>query len=369
MNPKLYLLILCFLFSTNHYIKAETDSSYVKNPGIIGLKAHYGFIIPHSKTIRDISYSKPWGVQLEYAKHINTQKVWDYCGCYPRIGFLFNYVNYDNPDILGNSYTLATYIEPFIGFKNRLNPSFRLGFGISYLDNVYDPVTNPQNLFYSYPLSFYMLANIGLNYRLNNHININLTGNYSHISNGRIKLPNKGINFPTISLGVDYNLAEVNLVDRNRQLSKQDLHGSLWKFNFDLYTSKKEVNERDNKYQVYGFQFSTGYIVSRISAVNIGVEVNHDRSLIERNKRDLQNQDNYNPTCFSAYISHEFLLGRFILDQAVGFYFTKPSISSSLFYQRAGLKYKLNKSLYAGINLKTHTSTADFIDLRMGVVW
>ena len=367
MKFKLCLFLICFLLLKTHFTNAENDSTRIKNPQILGLKTHYGFIIPHSKSIKDISYSKPWGIQFEYAKHINTQNIWDYIGSYPRIGLLFNYVNYDNPDILGNSYTLATYIEPFISFKNRLNPSFRLGFGISYLDNVYDPVSNPQNLFYSYPLSFYMLANIGLNYSLNDYFNINLTGNYSHISNGRIKLPNKGINFPTITLGVDYKLDKVFLEDRNRELNKQDIHGKLWKFNFDLYTSQKEVNERESKYQVYGFQFSTGYILSRISAVNLGVEVNHDRSLVERDKRDVHN--NYNPTCLSAFFSHEFLLGRFILDQAIGIYFNKPSVSNNLFYQRAGLKYKLNKSLYAGMSLKTHTSTADFIDLRMGIRW
>ena len=30
------------------------------------------------------------------------------------------------------------------------------------------------------------------------------SGNYNHISNGGLKQPNKGINYPTLALGLDY---------------------------------------------------------------------------------------------------------------------------------------------------------------------
>src|SRR5699024_7469829 len=115
----------------------------------------YGFIIPHSKSIQDVAYSKPRGFQIDYARHLNTQAMWDYFGCYPRLGFSFSYTDYDNPDILGNSYSLFAYFEPFVSFRSRFNPSFRFGVGMSYLDNVYDPEANPHNLFYSSSFSFY----------------------------------------------------------------------------------------------------------------------------------------------------------------------------------------------------------------------
>lgn len=341
----------------------------VTNPLIVGIKPHYGFIIPHTQSVREISTTNPWSTQFELSKHINTQKAWDYCGCYPKVGFLFNYTNYDNPEILGNSYTLAAFLEPYITFQGIINPSFRLGFGLSYLDQVYDPVTNPQNLFYSYPLSFYMLASLGVNVNVSDRINLNLFGNYSHISNGRIKQPNKGINYPTLSLGLDYKINDVYLIDRVRMLSKKDIHKKIWKWDLNFYLSRKEINENEKKYQVYGLQFTSGYILNRLSAINFGVEINHDRSLVERNRRDHPESESFNPTNFALLLKHEFLMGRFILSQAAGYYLNRPTVGTPKFYQRAGLSYRINHLLNLGINLKTHTSNADFIDFRMGMMF
>ena len=366
----LRLLLYCILFILPLIANANSDTLAVKNPLVAGIKSHYGFIIPHTNSVREISTTNPWSVQLELSRHMNTQKAWDYCGCYPKIGFLFNYTNYDNPEILGSSYTLAAFLEPYITFKGIVNPSFRLGFGLSYLDQVYDPVTNPQNLFYSFPVSFYMLASLGINVNVSERVSLNLMGNYSHISNGRIKQPNKGINYPTISLGLDYKLDNVHLVDRVRLLTKRDIHQKIWKWDLNFYVSGKEINENEKKYQVYGLQVTSGYILNRLSAINLGVEINHDRSLVERNRRNAQqSEDSLNPTTFALLLRHEFLMGRFILSQALGYYLNRPMTTSPRFYQRAGLAYRINDLLNLGINLKTHTSNADFIDFRLGIMF
>lgn len=365
MNVKKYVVFIMMIWrGTTEIVSAQTGiDSLVINPKIIGLKTQYGFIIPHRKELKDVAQSSPWVIQVEYSKHINTQKTWDYCGCYPKLGFAFNYTNYDNPEILGNSFTGMVFLEPYISYGHRINPSFRLGLGLSYLDQVYDPVTNPRNLFYSYPLSFFMYAGIGLNFRLNEIFDLNLFGNYSHISNGGIKQPNKGINFPTVSLGVDYKLQPVAFKDRHRQMTRKELHQKLWKADLTLYTSRKDVVENERKYQVYGLQLTGGYIFSRMSAINLGFEFNYDLSVKERNRRNPES--NFQDQTLALLITHELLMGKFILDQGVGYYLNRPSPRYHYLYQRLGLRYRIHRDFNFGLSMKTHTSVADFIDLRI----
>ena len=57
------------------------DSAEVKNVLSIGIRGHYGFIIPHSKQIKELSYANPWGVEAEIAWHLMGENIWRYCYC------------------------------------------------------------------------------------------------------------------------------------------------------------------------------------------------------------------------------------------------------------------------------------------------
>ncbi|EJF09284.1 hypothetical protein O71_16275 [Pontibacter sp. BAB1700] len=69
----------------------------------IGLTGHTGFIIPHSREIRDISGSNPWGIEADVSLHFTNERAWQYLQGYPRLGAALAYYNFDNPDILGNA--------------------------------------------------------------------------------------------------------------------------------------------------------------------------------------------------------------------------------------------------------------------------
>jgi hypothetical protein len=364
MKIKLLLIIFSVLSFSAF---ALNETAYISNPRVIGIKTHYGFILPHSESIREIAFSNPWGIQIDYAKQLNSQWAWDYLGGYPRVGLSFAYFNFDNPDILGNSYTVGAFFEPYVTFRHRINPSFRFGFGLSYLDNTFNSEKNPINMFYSSPISFFVLANFGLNYRINDLVDLSVASNFSHISNGSIKKPNKGINFPTFSVGLDYKLDKVVLEKRTRQLSKYDIHGDLWRINANFYTSLKQLDVGSKLYQIYGLELTGGRILNRISALHLGIDISHDRSVVDRNRLDIEKIAGFNPTVFSGILSHEFLLGRFIVEKGLAIYLNKPSAFSSKYYQKIGFGYRLDHNLNMGISLKAHRIAADFVSFKVGM--
>ena len=65
----------------------------------VGLKFHIGSVLIHSRELRPIEDSYPLGLELDYAWHKISQKAWESCMCYPKMGVALTYWDYDNPDV------------------------------------------------------------------------------------------------------------------------------------------------------------------------------------------------------------------------------------------------------------------------------
>ena len=131
-----YLLLLV-VSSLPALLWAQKEATEHTPPVLnVGLNTHYGFIIPHSNTVRHIANSNPWGVEADISLHFTDARAWQYVQGYPRLGAALAYYNFDNPDVLGNAYALLLYAEPFISAHKNFSLSFRLGGGVAYLDRV-----------------------------------------------------------------------------------------------------------------------------------------------------------------------------------------------------------------------------------------
>jgi len=333
---------------------------------VLGLRGHYGFIIPHSASIRSISYSKPWTVEADLAWHLNGARAWQQCNCYPRLGISVMYVNFDNPAVLGSGLTALAYAEPFLSVHHRFNLSFRLGAGLAYLNQVYDPVSNPENLFYSTPFSFILGASLSANVALNQRLNLRLSGNYNHISNGGTKLPNKGINFPTLSLGLDYAIRPTPFPSRTKTRWQND-RTHFAQYSIAVLATAKTINETEPKrYPTYGLTASASRRIGRLSALLLGAEWVADRTLREELRRQGLDRDYHR---IGVLFGHDLLVGRFGFSQQLGVYVYAPHPAMDPVYQRYGLSYRFTDHLFLGINLKAHRQVADLMDVRVGYVF
>ncbi len=341
----------------------------VSQNGLIpAVRMHYGFIIPHSQSIRDVSGSNPWGIEAEWNWQLMSQQAWNYCYCFPRTGVSFLFIDFDNPEILGHAYIPYTYIEPVLSTHKRIHSSLRFGFGPAFMDKVYDEQNNPQNLFYSSILSFVVLLDVAINFRLTQRMNLHLSANYNHISNGGIKNPNKGINFPTMSIGLDYNLRELSY---ETPVKIQDInkHRGKWRFDIIGFGTGKSDIKGEQRFAVFGLIANSSRIVGRLSALSLAIEGtldNADKVEIERN--DLQRDGKLiDHKYLAAMLGHELLIGRFIFSTQLGVYLYSPFKRLDPLYQRYGLTFNVTDWLYIGTNIKAHLQVADFLDFRMGV--
>lgn len=347
-------------------LSAQMDTLISAPPSFsIGFFFQKGFIIPHSEAIRSISYSHPWILESSFAWHFSDPQSVSYCNCYPRLGVSTLYINFNNPGLLGQGFALAPYAEPFIFSSNSLLLSFQFSAGAVYLTKVYDPVSNPDNLFYSSPVSYILSLSFGASFRLSPTINSRLSVNYNHISNGGNRQPNKGINFPTASLGLEYIFRPINL---SRQI-ESSINSVKRKNTFRLAifgTAKKPFQATHTRYMLYGVNVGYGHLFSRMNALLAGLEFVNDLALKEELKQN--GMETTDQKRVAALAGHEFEIGRFRFSQQLGVYLYSPAKPKDPVYQRWGLDYSLTKQIFIGINLKAHRHVADFMDIRFGIV-
>lgn len=328
----------------------------------LGVQNYYGFIIPHSQAIRTISHSHPRGIEADISFHFADAKSWHYLKGYPRLGASIIYTDFANPAVLGRAYALLLYAEPFLAAHKSFSLAFRLGTGLAYLTRVYHPQKNPDNLFFGSAISFPLAAGLTANYRLRERFLLRAGVHYNHISNGGLRQPNKGINYPTVATGFNYTLVPVTFSAR---LDTADFKGAKKpEYRVALLASSPDGEDGSSKkIPLIGITALAGRRIGRLSALTAGAEWIADYTI----RQVIRQRQLSTPFHRGALLAgHELHIGKFRFSQQLGIYVYAPYKARDPVYQRYGLEYFTNRNLYLGLNLKAHRQVADFLDARLG---
>jgi hypothetical protein len=352
-------------------LPAQPADTLVHEPApiLVGTRLHAGFIIPHSRDIAQVSDSHPFGVEFNVQWLMAQEKHTRESGIITKRGFLVHYINYDHPEVLGYCLSLAPYIEPLIRPDRRLYGAIQMGLGVSYLSKVYDKDTNPNNLFFSTHISFLLLTNAYLYFKVNPHWDVSLGFNYNHISNGGMKNPNKGMNFPTWNAGAVYHFQPITI---RRASKNKDWKNSLRNYAYIHAVGTIKTAEATDAFPVnkpcvqLGGIAVVGRRVGRMSALAAGTEWIHDgwaREVLDRVG------DNTSALKGGILFGHELLTGKVRFTVHLGIYVYNPSRNTDAVYQRYGLFYRAGRHVQFGSTLKAHRHVADVFDIRVGWLW
>lgn len=327
-----------------------------------GIKAHYGFIIPHSAELKAVSRSSPFGLQFEVNRMRTSDKAWKTCNCYGKTGISLAYFNYQNKDVLGSSYNINYLVEPYLTYTHKLNLSLRGQMGVNYLNKVFDAEKNPENTFFSAKISFLLSLGLGLNYVLDEKWSINLISNFNHISNGGQKQPNRGMNFPTLSLGIDrvFNLQQLERKPPELRVYSKKLNyfvGSMF--------SVRSVSQRTGTdiLPLVGVFGGVLKPISGINGLNTGIELWHDEAIAKNSREQLLDQSGFHS---SITFGHHFKFGNVYILKQFGAYITRPeTFQTNWLYQRYSLWYQCSNHLTISGSMIVYGHVADHMDGRL----
>jgi hypothetical protein len=333
----------------------------------MGAGVQHGFIFAHSRVVQNTKGANPTGIELILGWQRNDNETWSLCNCFPKKGLLLAFYDYD-VKILGKSFNAAYFLEPFYKLTNRSFFSFKGLAGLAYLTNPFDSVTNPANQSYSAAVGIYLLVGLGVSFVLSEHWWMNGSINYQHISNGGLRQPNKGINWPTAGVSITYqkNPRPYYSAPRSKVKFWKD-YPLRWDLGiFGIAKRGTTENGYSRRMPLIGGGLQTGKQVGRINMLTLGAEVYDDKSLRMQIKRD---SIRASAVRSGLLIGHEFLLGKFVFSQRLGVYVFNQTPYYDRIYHRWGLHYFINKKLGVGFQLKAHRHVADFVDFRITYSW
>lgn len=341
--------------------KPAADSTTVS----ISSQLSYGKILPHSKSIVDLTGSYLWGWQTDVSRIRYTKASWRTCNCYSENGLSLSYFNFSNPEELGRAINLALFAEPRLTLR-RFFLTLRAGIGVAYVTRSYHPDTNPRNLFFSTPWNGILLMQLSARYRLAPQWSLRLSTAYQHISNGGKRQPNKGMNFPLLGLGVDYATKYQNVHPQARYSTPDKSMHYYAELSYNT-RSLSEINiNSDERRSVVNLHAGFYKPLAHMHALGVGLELSHDGVLKELARQD---PETYDHRVLSGLVIHHLLFGRFNFSQAIGFYIHKQHPEPHSVFQRYALYYQIYEKLRIGFSLKAHLQVAEQMDVRLGIVF
>ena len=291
---------------------------------------------------------------------------------------------------LGNTLSLYGTFQRAIHRNKHWETSYSLSGGIGYTNKWYNKDNNIDNDFIGTPVLIYFGAGIHQTYRFAREWGVRASLEFVHHSNGALYRPNKGSNCVGPSVGIVYYPYYETFIREHDSfqsaLFKKFLYLNLtagigaktlvedWQIT-QFRTPKTDPNYRTGdfkRYATYSLQANLMYRYARRWASGIGIDVFYNTYAphIEQLEQKEGNNIDCKPWSFGIAGKHETFFHNLSVNVALGTYLYRRmgSIDRELggrIYERIGVNYSFPSlnGLKLGINVKAHTTKADFTEL------
>lgn len=365
----------------------HTDSIILENRLKAEFRLDVGNILPTNDFVRPQNTDLDgvphyFGYSLRLVNQTTGDKLWHQIYGYPEFGIGVYSAVFTNTKLLGKPIAVYGFFNAPLFKIYRLSLNYELGLGLTFNWNDLNPVSNPINVAISTDKSVYIDAGISLKYLLTRRLSFELGYGFTHFSNGRLKMPNKGLNTGATKISLSYDLNDEPI--RYQSQIKPAFSGHYeWIIsgyggsrnvlyvgtNVDLATQMKGLN-----YAVFGLSNTFNRQINYKSKIGLGFTMEYNGSqnsqiIVEGRNLDKLDQRFERYLALSIYPSYELVIDRLSVVIQPGFYlFRKKSADMTpIYYQRIGVKYHFMKNTFLEISLRAYNFyQSDFIEWTIG---
>ena len=358
LKPTIIATLNCLLLFIGQSASAQiSDPSFESN-------GHFGFFIANQPKSLYLRNAHSRLIEINVSRQTTGKKSWERENNYPRLGIALMYGDLGSKQYLGS----MTAIYPFIHFPllrtRRSVSSFRLGAGLGWVEKPYDKEDNYKNLMIGTHMNATISMRLQTEWRIVHGLYMNAGLAFTHLSNGSYRLPNLGLNIPTIAAGLRYG-PEASSIPRKRQREAHIRKTSLFIFAGGAFKQTYPLESTVHLIRIANFELARS--LSPVSSVNAGILISHDKSLSNEianaptyifDNSELQLQA-------SAYLGYEHIVGRLSIPIQLGVYLYNNYATSQI-YQLIGLRYRISGKWLMSLQLKAHYGKADYIQYAIG---
>ena len=334
-------------------------------------------VIKHRSTLLFDVPSRTHELRLAYTFQTSGKKKWERYWNKPKIAINAVFVDFGDPDVLGNAIGLLPEMHFTLKKWSNLHLNLQFGTGIARLNRPYDAITNPTNNAIGSNLNNISSLKFGLEYRWNDRWTTSLSTGLVHFSNGLSSSPNSGINIYGLSIGGLYSFGRE---EANKEVAEQEYKDEPAKFRRWILDAQYHYGFTEYtvpggpKYGVNAYSLGVGYRYSEFMTLIVGGEYEFNDATYTFFKRNFYTEDQALERARSTvfYVENELRFGRIFNRFRLGFYLPYPIENSRSIYTKLTTGLYLPEISgtarpYVGVVLKTHMAIADYLGIVFGL--
>jgi hypothetical protein len=363
------VLIVCLFIGFWGELRAQEETSGTFPFDKTEFSYHSGMIMPHVPSIDYVTRDYTSALNLRLIHTTRGSREWQQEYSRPLLGLGYHYGSLGNQQVYGKAHSLYGFFEgPFWQWQDHVALHYRMSAGLAYITRTFDARNNLYNIAIGSHLNLHFDLSLLTVIDLGSHYQLTAGTGLTHLSNGKIHSPNKGLNLISGFLGIRYKLYHPVFDEQNRQAGS-----SYNKNHFSLIWSHglKDHNRfKPASYYITSLSINYERQYTSITRYGMGWDAFYNPSL-KNHQRHSPEKDLYNPALYrmGLHLSHDLLVGDFALTLQLGHYIHNKVFYITNLYNRVGLKYYAPHNLILNVSLKSHNANAEFIEFGVGYQW
>ncbi len=358
---KITLISITFL-SLKILAWGQFSEKYVM--GITSALSH-GFLITHYPHMKPLARGPVRSFELGVALQTTGKESWHNLHNFPLIHFNYTFFDFSNREQIGFVHSILPTMSLQTTRHKHFYHSITLGVGLGYFERPHDRITNNKNAAIGSHFNGFVRLGSDLGFRINSRLNVTASLNFNHWSNGSMKVPNLGMNVPSVSLRADYFLKDRAIQIRDKSE----------KINFDkkinwIATAALGIKQVEplgsGNFTITTLQFDGLKAISSKNSLGFGIDFFFNEGIRQMMINTNQMFSTLNYFRSGIHIAHQFRVGNFATLFNVGAYYFKLDNLDKFLYNRIGFRYFFDENIHFNLSLKSHYFVADHFEFGVG---
>lgn len=373
LKMRFLLIIICPFIVFTGFGQSDTAAVKKKNYSSISANYSYGNVMRTNDFVKGENLE---GKTIDHFQSMTLKALWQnpgytdwqkvYRGPYYGIGLSVG--KFSEPKEIGTPLSIYGILGIPIKRWKKLELYTEFQFGIAGNWKQYDYINNPKNLVIGSGITLHVDLGINAFYPITKNIDLGAGMNFTHFSNGGIKLPNLGFNLCTASLELKYHLSG------RPNVRSIPAPGRLRRSN-DLYFMIGYSLHQFHRYETNPVYYAVAGIsaiyspqLSNAFRLGVGTDINYWGGLTTP-PPEKTNSNLYSKNLTTGIILQpEIIVGKLTLVGGVGIYAYHPKFGNfKKTYNRLGVRYEFYRNFSIGVNVRAiDFSVAQFLEFNLG---
>jgi hypothetical protein len=346
------------------------EAQPVKNRVILETKGHTGIVFPFYDALAYLINDDVSALDITVSFPTRGKDFWEKIYNYPGPGVGYSYWSLGNKDVFGNAHVLYSFLNiPIVRRSDKFSLNYQISVGGAYLPKNFDIIENHLNRAVSTHLNIYVRLGIDGKIKLFPRCELVLEAGASHISNGKTRSPNYGINAGTFSMGINYLIGDYGTIIQEPEIpimSKKYVQSLVTSAGVKVYD-----NLLNNKYLTTSLSYNIDRLINLRRRVGLGTDLSYDGSISEAlaGEDGIPENDFNKLIRFGIHASYSIRYKQMTGGIQIGHYLYSQYTVLTKVYSKISVQYLFTEHLLGSVAIKSHMGKADCLEWGVGYYW